>query len=162
AQGKFSHAQEMDDALEDYKVESDSVASFLDENNYVSDNEEIISLQHLFDEYNFYCKNSNYHPCSKTTFSKRLQALGLKKKRTSAGYVFYIKGRQPIAEEPQVITPTGKTDMTVDDFFSAKRATEVNDVVPEVNHRKSYSREGTFLDDSYSLDAIDKVIENIQ
>ncbi len=53
--------------------------------------------------------------------------------------------------------------MTVDDFFSAKRATEVNDVVPEVNHRKSYSREGgTFLDDSYSLDAIDKVIENIQ
>lgn len=162
AQGKFSHAQEMDDALEDYKVESDSVASFLDENNYVSDNEEIISLQHLFDEYNFYCKNSNYHPCSKTTFSKRLEALGLKKKRTSAGYVFYIKGRQPIAEEPQVITPTGKTDMTVDDFFSTKRATEVNDVVLEVNHRKSYSRDGTFLDDSYSLDAIDKVIENIQ
>lgn len=118
-QGKFSHAQEMDEALEQYKVESDSVKSFLDENNYVPDNQEIISLQRLFDEYNSYCKNSNYHPCSKTTFSKRFEAFGIRKKRMSAGYIFYIKKEPPVFEEP-LVTTAGIADLSEFDFFPIK------------------------------------------
>lgn len=119
AQGKFSHAQEMDEALDQYRIESDSVASFLDENNYAADSQQVLSLQYLFDEYNFYCKSSNHHPCSRITFSKRLEALGLKKKRTAAGYIFYIKKEESAFEEPHTIT-SGVSDLSESDFFSIK------------------------------------------
>lgn len=133
AQGKFSHAQEMDDALEEYKIESDSVASFMDENNYESNTKEILSLQYLFDEYNSYCKSSNFHPCSRTTFSKRLEALGFKKKRISEGNVFFIKKVQSAIEEPQVINPTAIPETSITDFFSAEtKGVKIVERLPKV------------------------------
>lgn len=119
-QGKFSLAQEMDDALDEYKIESDSVAFFMDENNYESDTKDVLPLQYLFNEYNSYCKNSNFHPCSRTTFSKRLEALGFKKKRISEGNVFFIKKVQSDIEYPPVISLTAIPETSVTDFFSTE------------------------------------------
>lgn len=106
SQGHFSNCDIAGRALADYKIDSDSVASFIDDNNYEKsiDNKDAISLQELFKEYKYYCSDSNCHACALKTFSARLKNVGFEVIRKSLGMFVYARKTTPGIVEPQEIT----------------------------------------------------------
>jgi putative DNA primase/helicase len=89
---KFSEVQEIEDALMQYKKESDSVALFVEDNEYVVslDNKKFKPTQELYDEYKEKTKNNGSYPVSKINFSKRLRDLGFKDHRSGTQRGFLI------------------------------------------------------------------------
>lgn len=87
AQGCFSKSELVDGALTEYRVDADSVASFIDDSNYEksTENKDCMTLKYLFEEYMNYCSESNCHACSRKTFSSRLKGLGFQLVRKSQG-----------------------------------------------------------------------------
>ena len=93
---KFSQSDKVDNALNLYKKESDTVALFVEENEYIpshDDTNDFKSIQRLYDEYKEATKNNGSHPLRKNNFSSRLKILGFvqsSKKlngHTSKGYL---------------------------------------------------------------------------
>ena len=74
----FSDSKKTNEAIEDYKKESDNVALFIEEHNYqITDIEEyFISIADLYDEYKTTTKENGKHPLGKNKFSTRLKNLG--------------------------------------------------------------------------------------
>lgn len=73
----FSRCAASDKALEAYRIESNSVLSFINDNDYVpSDGKVQTTLQAMYSEYKQYCSENNYHPCGNKEFKKRLRADG--------------------------------------------------------------------------------------
>lgn len=93
AQGCFSKSELVDRALAEYRVDADSVASFIDDSNYEksTENKDCMALKYLFEEYMNYCSESNCHACSRKTFSLRLKGLGFQLVRKSQGMFVFIK-----------------------------------------------------------------------
>jgi putative DNA primase/helicase len=89
---KFSEVQEIEDALKQYKKESDSVALFVEENEHVVsfDYQNFKPTQELYDNYKEETKNNGSYPLSKSNFSKRLRDLGFKDHRSGAQRGFLI------------------------------------------------------------------------
>lgn len=81
---KFSESQEIEDALTQYKRESDSVALFIEENEHkISfEIEDFVATQSLYNEYRDETRNNGNYPLSKNKFSKRLKDLGFKDHRS--------------------------------------------------------------------------------
>lgn len=101
AQGKFSKSKIVDEALAEYKVDSDSVSSFLQDNNYEisTKNEDYTALKDLFKKYMDYCAESNCHACSLKTFSTRLKNAEFEVVRKAQGmFVCAKKVSQEIVE----------------------------------------------------------------
>lgn len=70
---KFSQCHKSDQCLERYKLDSDSVAQFLQEEGYVASAEERISKAEFYTFYKNFCIDDGYKCCSNREFSKRLQ-----------------------------------------------------------------------------------------
>lgn len=117
SQGRFSDCDIASQALANYKIDSDSVASFIDDNNYEksTDNKDCISLQELFKEYMYYCSDSNCHACSLKTFSARLKNVGFEVIRKSLGMFVYAKKTTPGITEPVEISTSNKYEWTIDE-----------------------------------------------
>jgi len=62
----------------EYRIESDNVYSFLDENNYTQSETEIKLFSLFFREFEDYCQEYNYKPMGKKTFKQRLINLNYK------------------------------------------------------------------------------------
>ena len=89
---KFSESEQVKQALETYKKQSDSVKMFIDESNYIIDTSETKPLKELYIEYKAYCLECGYRVTSINTFSDRLQkGLGFETVRKSYGNVVFIK-----------------------------------------------------------------------
>ena len=86
----FSQCDAADHALEQYKMESDSVRSFLDENGYQSNPTKSILIKDLYIGYQSFCTNSGYWPVSKMKFKKRLEASGVVTTKLNVGNVAYL------------------------------------------------------------------------
>jgi len=90
-QRAFSKCDAAERMLKEYKLESDTVALFLEDCFYQPDNFAQISLNDLLKSYVTYCATNGYKPVSNRTLSERLQALNYTVKRKNAGNVVYIK-----------------------------------------------------------------------
>lgn len=86
-QRKFTQSDAIARQLDDFRRESDSVASFMDEEYTTPEN---VFLKVLYAEYRAYCNNNGYTPVSSKTLSKRLRALGHKDMRTRNGVLFCL------------------------------------------------------------------------
>lgn len=115
-QGQLTKSELVEKALSEYKIDIDSVASFIDDNNYEKAVSDSMSLQNLFEEYMSYCKDTNSHACSRKTFTARLRLAGFEVTRKSSGMFVHIKQVTPIEVTPQVITST-MADLAIEDFF---------------------------------------------
>jgi len=93
-QGDFSKCAAANDAVERYKRESDSVALFLEDGNYIPFKDENISLKDFYTKYKEFCKDSNYSACSNKIFSTRLGGYKYEMKRISSGRVIGVKKEQ--------------------------------------------------------------------
>jgi putative DNA primase/helicase len=73
SQRKFTDSTVVQQQLERYKKESDSVLMFLEDEGYQPSIQDTKPLKEVFSEYRIYCANSGYRACSVKTFSERLR-----------------------------------------------------------------------------------------
>lgn len=92
ANKRFTDCQAAAECLNQYKIDSDTVASFLIENDYKKGIDSRIPLKDFYQEYKAYCYEDGYRACSNRTFSERLRAKGYEITRSNGGrYIFAEK-----------------------------------------------------------------------
>lgn len=91
AQQKFTDSKKVNDALTEYKRQSDSVALFTDEQRCrVSTLQTLVS--DLYSRYRQFCNEDGYRPVSKNKFSSRMESKGFEKTRRADGSrAFYME-----------------------------------------------------------------------
>jgi putative DNA primase/helicase len=86
-QKRFSECKAAQQAVEQYRAESDSVQMFLNENEYKVSATNDIALKDMFNEYRSYCTESGFKACSMRTFADRLRNAGYQTERKNFGTV---------------------------------------------------------------------------
>jgi putative DNA primase/helicase len=84
-QKRFSECKAAQQAVDQYKIESDSVQMFLNEYEYKVSVISEIPLKDMFSEYKIYCIESGFKVCSVRTFSDRLRNSGYQTERKGYG-----------------------------------------------------------------------------
>ncbi len=82
-QKRFSHCEAAQQAIEQYKIESNSVQMFLNENEYKGSLTNYKLIKDLYPEYRAFCIDDGMTPFKKTNFIKQLRALSLVVDRVS-------------------------------------------------------------------------------
>jgi putative DNA primase/helicase len=82
-QKRFSDCKAAQQALENYKVESNSVQMFLNENEYKASPTNYRLIKELYPEYRTFCIEDGMQPFKKTNFIKQLRVLSLVVDRVS-------------------------------------------------------------------------------
>lgn len=77
-QKKFSQCRKSDEILSKYKLDSDVVAIFIDENCYLMSQESARELKDLHEEFMAFVSSHGYKPMSDRAFAKRLRAIGFR------------------------------------------------------------------------------------
>ncbi len=90
ANRNFTQSHIIENQIKKYKVESDSILMFLEEN-YEKSTSENIKLSTLHLDYKNFCQANSFIASAERVFSKRLDSLGYDRKRTSSGYAIYAK-----------------------------------------------------------------------
>ena len=88
---KITYCEAVNNQLELYKKQSDTVQLFLDDDHYLKSADEYMPLQELYFYYRCYCSESGYKACSKRTFSERLKNISFTIERKSYGMAIYAK-----------------------------------------------------------------------
>ena len=86
-QKKFSDCDAALKAVEQYRLESDSVQMFLTEVDYTTSATAEIPLKDIYTEYRDYCIESGFKTCSRRTFADRLRNSGYETSRKNFGMV---------------------------------------------------------------------------
>lgn len=86
----YSKSKASDKAIADFERNADSVKSFITEHEY-QPSDKFKLLSEIYTGYRNFCMNDGHKPCSKTTFSKRLEHYGYTKKRLAQGITFNLK-----------------------------------------------------------------------
>jgi len=86
----FTECEEVNQQVEKYRTESDSVLSFLDERGYKSSTISYTPLAELYQSYRRFCEQDGYKPCGNRKFSSRLKNAGYITERKEYGRVFYV------------------------------------------------------------------------
>jgi len=87
----FSKCKAAESELEQYRLENDSIAAFIDENNYQPSVTENMKLQVLYNDYYFFCHENNYRPCGRNVFSECLKKQNFDIKKVRGGRDIYIE-----------------------------------------------------------------------
>lgn len=91
-QGKFSDSPEVNTALENYKIESDSVAAFMADMGYKPSNKYKVEGTDLFKDYLAWVKEeNNKYELSKKGFYKRLRQLSYKVQSENSAMRVYVE-----------------------------------------------------------------------
>lgn len=85
ANKNFTYSESIEAALEQYKLEADSVARFLKDEHYVASDEEWIALKVFYNDYRSYCAENLDKPVGKNQFSKRLNLFQIQTRRMNFG-----------------------------------------------------------------------------
>lgn len=90
-QGKFSECEASTKALNDYRIESDTVALFLSENGYQKSNSERKTLQGLYYDYRLFCSDNGNKVLNLRNFAGRLRNMGYETQKMNIGQIVYIE-----------------------------------------------------------------------
>ncbi len=93
-QKRFTASEIVDNVVNEYRIDSDSVKSFLKYENYVASVDHYSTLQDFYNEYRAYCIRDGHNPVNKKEFNKRLQNEKIPVERKREGYRIYISQRQ--------------------------------------------------------------------
>ena len=96
-QKAFSECEAADKARDKYKIESDSVLLFIEEEGFDFSETKKITLQDLYQAYKTYCCNDGIVQVKKANFKNRLAAAGKHCTKENIGNVYYMakKGEPP-------------------------------------------------------------------
>lgn len=87
---KFSDCLAAKLALDQYKLNSDSVKLFLNENDYQAATSGYVLIKLLYLDYRSFCNDDGFRPVNKSNFIKRLQNKNIVIERRNIGNVAYI------------------------------------------------------------------------
>ena len=91
AQKQFSPCDAARLQAENYKLQSDSVQMFLEEQGYKPSPSQYNLIKELYNEYRHFCiDDGGYRPVNRTNFSKRLESTGIVVIRKNVGMVAYL------------------------------------------------------------------------
>ena len=90
-QKNFTQSNVVDNVLKKYIKESNSVALFLEEEDYTESYDEYVPLRELYVKYKSFCYDGSYHPVSKRNFSERLRNLGIVLERKNFGMAVAVR-----------------------------------------------------------------------
>lgn len=92
-QRKFSECEASENILKKYRLESNSVQMFLEDNNYKpSENGGYIKLAVLYEDYKKYCIGEGRTPFNKTRFRGQLRKLDIVDDMNREGNIYYLEG----------------------------------------------------------------------
>ena len=87
---KFTPCSRSDEALKDFRKQTDSVQLWSEENNF-GNSESKTAVAELYSDYKTFCKDDNYRPLGKNRFSRRLESNGFARTRlNNGGAAFHI------------------------------------------------------------------------
>lgn len=89
-QKKFTECEAVNQQLEEYKRQSDSVKMFLDESGYEAHIDHYISSPELYIGYKQFCMEDGFRPLNKNNFLKRIKALNIEVVRRKNGYMIGV------------------------------------------------------------------------
>lgn len=92
----FSKCDAAKKAVEQYKIESDSVKLFIRDEGYKKSVEEYILLKDLYNKYRIFCNEDGYRPVNKSNFKKRLLSDNYHFEKKNIGNVFYITNKNNV------------------------------------------------------------------
>ena len=78
-------------AVEDYRLQSDSLRQFLNDERYKSDVNVKTKIVDLYTEYKYYCQENGFYHLTKPNFIKRLKSYGIQVATINVGNVAYLK-----------------------------------------------------------------------
>ena len=78
-------------AVEDYRLQSDSLRQFLNDERYKSDVNVKTKIVDLYIEYKYYCQENGFYHLTKPNFIKRLKSYGIQVATINVGNVAYLK-----------------------------------------------------------------------
>jgi putative DNA primase/helicase len=93
AQRNFSKCDAAEKMLADYKVQSDTVALFIEDLNYTVSTTENLQLSALLSEYKTYCIENGYKHVSNRVLAERLRGMGVDVHRNKKGMAVYLTNR---------------------------------------------------------------------
>lgn len=90
-QQHFTHSDQIENAVTEYKKQSDSVALYIEDKKYIpSSTQKKQAVFDLYAEYKSFCSDDGYKAVSKNKFSTRIQNLGFERTRLSGGGAAFI------------------------------------------------------------------------
>ena len=89
-QKKFTKSKAVDDQLELYKKNSDSVLLFLEEAGFIKSLVNPVMFQYIYNLYCGYCKDSGLISCSKKSMGERLRNAGIVLEKRYQGVMVYL------------------------------------------------------------------------
>lgn len=91
---RFSNCVTANEALEAYKIESDSVTCFIKEEGYIPSLDYRTDLKTFYNDYRSFCMDNGYRPCSNRVFSKRVENNGITLARSHGSRYVYVDRKQ--------------------------------------------------------------------
>ena len=92
----FTKCKAVEQAIEKYKTQSDSVKTFLNDNKYKKSPTDYELMTRLYPEYCIYCNEDGLKRVSKGNFKKRLLNFGVEVTRLNVGNVAYLSKEEPL------------------------------------------------------------------
>jgi putative DNA primase/helicase len=89
-QKQFTYSATVEQAKEDYKIESDTVKLFLEEIPYKPSHNSYLTVKLLYQEYRVFCMDNGFKPVNKINFTRRLSNLNIFIDRKNKGNVVYV------------------------------------------------------------------------
>lgn len=89
-QGGFTVSDRVNQQVEAYKIESDSVRSFLQDQGYIPSPDQTITRKELYPDYCAYCAEVGNRPVSSRHFARRLEHCGIQGTRRNNGHVHFL------------------------------------------------------------------------
>ncbi len=87
----FSQSETVQQMVSEYRLNSDTVAMFLEEENWITNSTEFISLKEFYIKYQTYALECGHVKCSRKTFSERLRKIDFVLERKAYGFIVYAK-----------------------------------------------------------------------
>lgn len=87
----FTDCKAINAAREDYRINSDSVLLFLEENQYKPSPEHWEQIKELYIKYRAFCNEDGFKPVQKKNFTKRLNTGGIVIEKQKIGNVAFLK-----------------------------------------------------------------------
>jgi putative DNA primase/helicase len=93
-QNNFTYSKIVEEELKKYRKDSNSVLTFLDDENYIPLKTEKVKIDVLFQLYNNYCFRNNYQPFQMTKFKEQLRDAEYDISRSNGGYYYVYYGKK--------------------------------------------------------------------
>ncbi len=90
-QKRFSECEASNKALEAYKIESNPVALFVEDESYTTDLNSKLTNKELYAEYSLWCNDNGHRKLASGNFGKEMHALGFERYKSGSERGFYIK-----------------------------------------------------------------------